>query len=430
MRPRSDARARNGLAVALVAAAGSLTLAVVHERSTTDAAPTAREGPRRAPIEKEPPKSATLSAEEGGAWKAVPNGERCGLEQADVKRLRRPSFDWKGCGSGCWVTNVPLSAQDRGVYAGSATARVVDDDVVLKLETGGPDQRTTLVRRLSDGAILAGVRQTRELGSCSQLAWAPSAPGVIAFRASDGAAWVSSSPGAVERPLVFRSFSLERQTSVFENDLGWGMAFADGTIGVNHSGGTQLTTVERAELPTHCASGRRDLVVWTRAGEKSALVGYSPKHGARTLVSQSGSFPSVALSDTSMVWIRTEGVRRDSGRYASATLHWSGWPGAESSEVRHGVPLEVTSGLTSLQTEGDYAVTLGAAGEAPPTLFVVALGSGKVHRLPSRAASAYVKVLSVSRKEILVGEIDRPASPALAQQIQRLVRLSLETLES
>lgn len=430
MSPKSRSRVGSGLAVALVATASALTLAAHHGQRSSDKAIPASAAPRGAPVAKDPAKTAAVSGDEAGAWSVVPNAERCGIEQADVKRLRRPSFAWKACGAGCWVSDVPLAADDRGAYAGSATARFVDGDVVLKLETGGPGQRTTLVRRLSDGAILAGVRQTRELESCSQLAWAPSAPGVIAFRAADGAAWVSSARGALERPLVFRSFSLERQTSVFENDLGWGMAFADGTIGVDHSGGTELTTVDRAELPTHCAAGRRDLVVWTRGGEKSTIVGYSPERGARTLVSQDGSFPSVALSDTAMVWIRTDGPRSDSGTYESATLHWSSWPGAGNSEARGGVPLLARHGLTSLQTEGDYAVTLGAVGEAAPALFVVAMGSGKIHRLPSRPGSTYMKVLSISRKEILVGEIDRPSSPALAQQIQRLVRLSLETLES
>jgi hypothetical protein len=231
--------------------------------------------------------------------------------------------------------------------------------------------------------------------------------------------------------------SLPVQTSIFENDLGWGMGFDDGTLETMFPPGSgALTTIDQGAIyPAHSAVARKSLVISNPAmpgDQDSVLRAWEPTRPSRTIVAQPNTdVPSLALSDTSMVWAGTHGPQRTSGAYTAAELYWASWPaGQDSVPIMGGTALPAIGGLLSLQTWGDYAALTGSTSDKRQVMFVVRLSDGKLWTIAARPGTFYRNVLAVSPTEILFGEIDNSGDPVLGQRIQRLVRYDLAHLDN
>jgi hypothetical protein len=388
--------------------------------------------------------SATGSAgDSGSVWTKAPTDDSCGLEIADPTRLTLLPFAWSVCGPGCLVTSALMLPTDVAVQDGPATASVEGGDVLLHLDSQAPGYTVVATRRLSDGGLLGAVRQTANFSSCVTLAWAASAPRVFAFAGggstsgSGAAAWVGflNADGSFTWSPTLANVPV--QTSIFENDLGWGMGFDDGTLATMFPPGSgALTTIDQGAIyPAHSAVARKSLVISNPAlsGDQDAVLrAWEPTRSSRTIVAQSNTdVPSVALSDTSMVWAGTHGPQRTSGGYTAAELYWAAWPaGQDSVPIMGGTALPAIAGLLSLQTWGDYAALTGTNSAQKRVMFVVRLSDGKLWTIAARPGSFYMNVLAVSPTEILFGEIDDSGNPALGQQIQRLVRYDLAHLDN
>jgi hypothetical protein len=230
--------------------------------------------------------------------------------------------------------------------------------------------------------------------------------------------------------------NVPHQTSIFENDLGWGMGFDDGTLVTMFppGSGALVTIDDGAIYPAHSAVARKSLVISNPAmpgNEDSVLRAWEPTRPSRTIVAQPDTdVPSVALSDTSMVWTGTHGPERTSGGYTAAELYWAAWPaGRDSVPILGGTGLPAIAGLLSLQTWGDYAAMTGTTADSKRVMFVVRLSDGKLWTIVARPGSFYSIVLAVSPTEIVFGEIDDANNPVLGQQIQRFVRYDLAHLD-
>jgi hypothetical protein len=274
------------------------------------------------------------------------------------------------------------------------------------------------------------------------MAWAASAPRVFGFGAEVAVTgtgvdiWVGylNVDGSFTWSPTLASVPI--QDSIFENDLGWGLAFDDGTLETMFPPGSgALTTIDEGAIyPAHSAVARKSLVISNPAmpgDEDAVLRAWEPTRPSRTIVAQPNTdVPSVALSDTAMVWIGTHGPERTSGGYTAAELYWTAWPaGQDSPPIMGGSPLPAISGLLTLQTWGDYAAMTGDTSDTKQVMFVVRLSDGKLWTIAARPGTFYSNVLAVSPTEILFGEIDDVNNPALGQEIQRFVRYDLAHLD-
>jgi hypothetical protein len=274
------------------------------------------------------------------------------------------------------------------------------------------------------------------------MSWAASAPRVFGFggEPSDPVGGVDTWVGFLNGDGSFtwspKLANVPIQDSIFENDLGWGLSYDDGTLVVMFPPGSgAFTTIDQGVIyPAHSAVARKSLVISNPAmpgDADSVLRAWEPTRPSRTIVAQPDTdVPSVALSDTSMVWAGTHGPERTSGGYTAAELYWATWPGGQDSvQISGATSLPVISGLLSLQTWGDYAAVTGDTQDRRTVLFVVRLSDGRLWTIGPRPGSLYMNVLAVSPTEILFAEIDDVNNPALGQQIQRLVRYDLAHLD-
>jgi len=386
--------------------------------------------------------SAGTGGASGSVWTKAPTDDSCGLEIADPTSLALLPFAWSACGPGCLVTSALMLPTDVAVQDGPATASVEGSEVLLHLDSQAPGYTLVATRRLSDGGLLGAVRQTANLGACVTMAWAASAPRVFGFgaEAADAGGGVDIWVGFLNADGSFtwssKLANVPVQTSIFENDLGWGMGFNDGTLATMFPPGRGALTIidQGAIYPAHSAVARKSLVISNPAiagNQDSVIRAWEPSRPSRTIVAQPNTdVPSVALSDTSMVWTGTHGPLRNSGGYTAAELYWASWPaGQDSPPIMGGTSLPVIAGLLSLQTWGDYAAVTGTNAASKRVLFVVRLSDGKLWTIAPRSGSLYGSVLAVSPTEILFGEIDDSNNPVLGQQIQRFVRYDLTHLD-
>jgi len=314
-----------------------------------------------------------------------------------------------------------------GLIAGTAYLRVV---------SGSPQYTLALVTRLSDGGTIAAVKQTMNFSACGLVASQRAVlalpfmlPGQTALvglvnPAAKAVSWSLTQP---DLPLV---------TQVFANDLGWGMQFHDGSIRVLMPPKyPALTTIDQGVAPTGQGAARLDRMIWSSAEPRTdpeVVKGFTPADGVKALAAQATNDHTVALSDSSLVWIGTSGAQRHEGNYETAQLFWAAWPaplGAAAAQA--GPSLPAAYGLSSLATAGDYAATIGCAqgGAAVDSceLLVVRLSTGKLWRIPRRSGGAFIDVMAVTSDEIVLSEIDFPNG--YAQVIQRFVRLSIAHLD-
>lgn len=383
-----------------------------------------------------------------GMWKPVPGVAPCVLEAADPAQVAVVPFTWVACGPGCFTTQTKVLASDDTVFNTTATARAYGDEVHVRFSTMWSEHyQMNAVRRLSDGALLAAVRapgKTSVQAACGPLGFAPSAPHVLGFQRSD-----STQTGGPGTTIVgfFKSGSLiwgppatglsTIQTSVLENDLGWGLGLYDGTLRlmIPPDVGPLVTVDQGAIYPAHSAVGRGSLVVSNPAlpGNLDEVIrAWEPDRPSRTIVAQTDTdITAVALSDTTMAWVGVHGPGRADGTYTTAELYWSSFPaGKDSVSIMGGVTLAGVHGFQEIQTWGDYAVTMGYPdGAAHASLFVIRFSDGRLRTIRPRPGSVFVRLLAVSQAEIVTGENDDTGDPSLSWQMQHLTRYQLARLD-
>ncbi len=287
--------------------------------------------------------------------------------------------------------------------------------------------------------MLAAVQQRGALDRCVVLSWAASSPFLVPFAGSSpgfGLFFGSFESGSGLRwPAKWMSWQ-GIQTSIFNNDLLWGLTLVDGTVRIADAWqATTLTVVDQGPAPSSSSFGRKNIALWTMLDKATGwnsirifLQGAPPK----TLWSSaSTNAQTVAASDKSIVWIGTQGAHVFEGKYERAGIFWSPFvTRPEDLMITEGPSLPVQGGLQELQTTGDYAAAPGcASGDTQSCgIFVVQLSTKKIWRVPNRSGTLFLDVLAVSDTELLLTEIDWPRPPP--QQIRRLVRLSLADLDS
>lgn len=388
-----------------------------------------------------------------GAWSAVPGTEPCVLEAADPARVDLVPFSWASCGSGCSTTPTKVLATDDTVFGGSVSARVTGtgNDVHVRFATMWTSHYYMIaVRRLSDGGLLGAVRASGPTNTgtiCGPMGFAPSAPHVIPFfkgtaAGSDGVTTSGTLVAALLTPtgIVWSPPAPNipiPQTSVLENDLGWGFGLYDGTLRVMippESG--PFTIIDRGSYPAYSAVGWGSLVISNPAlsGSNDEVIrAWEPNRPSRTIVVQADTaVRAVALSSTTMAWAGVHGPGRRDGTYTAAELYWTPFPaGKDSVPIMGGTALPAEHGLLELQTWGDYAVATGIArGGTRLVMFVVRLSDGRLWTLNPRPGAVFMRLLAVSPTEIVVGENNDTGDPALASQVQLITRYELAQLDT
>lgn len=379
------------------------------------------------------------SLTDSAIWQPVPNGDSCGLYEADTAKAHFAKRVWAGCGNGCSVAPAsPLA--DAGSSLRSASAAFIDGDFFVRVTVGSQTMRLAHLARISDGVTIGAVEQRTNLSNCLITGGAASSPRSFPFSMGAGALLVGTvgeMPGAA---ISWPSGWTPRPaspTSFFSWTDGWGMTFADGTVRVSpRSSANQLTTLETNAVPSYHSFGRGSWVVWTAlsaATGHSVVRAYSSTTGVRTLVAQGADATVVALSDERIAWITVSGPNAAEGTYESARLNWGALPAQGGALTpKGGAALPATSNLLELQTGGDYAATIGctnADGARSCTLLVARTSTGELLRIAPRPGNAWSDVLAIGPDEILLGEIDQPSSdPTIGQKIQRLVRLQTAQL--
>jgi hypothetical protein len=397
----------------------------------------------------------------GGAasagWNVVPEAAPCVLEAAVPAQVDVLPLVWSACGTGCRTSPSKVLPTDQTVYNGIATARVVDGDVHVRFGTSkavpavsnASDYKLIATRRLSDGALLGAVRAPGPTSaSCAMMGFAASAPSVLPFAKPgptglDGISSTATIVGGLIRAgkLAWSTPAADLpspQTSVFENDLGWGMALNDGTLRVAIPPESGLRIIdEGAVYPAHSAVGWGSLVVSNPAlagNQDEVIRAWEPNRSSRTIVAMPDTdIPSVALSATTMVWTGVHGPRRWDGTYTAAELYWTPFPaGKDTVPLLGGTPLpSATHGLMELQTWGDYAATWGVPEGADfAVLIVVRMSDQRVWTIRKRPGARLKRLLAVTPAEILVGENDDTGDPALEWHMQHLTRYELAHLDA
>ena len=362
-------------------------------------------------------------------WSEVSGAGGCGLWVADIAKAGGPTPRiWTPCAVGCQEAPAKILETDVGVYRGAGAA-IIEGELYLRLTSGNPNYRLTVVSRLSDGAMVAAVQQ-RNLDVCVPLGGA-SAPLLIAFSAGDNGATLAGLVKVADGSIAWSPIisNIPPTGELFANETGWGSQFQDGSVRLlSPPNATTMETIDQGTAPTFQIAGLLDRVVWSsaEAGRDAEVIkSYTQTEGLRVLAAQDTNDHAVAMSDSNVVWIGTTGPQRHDGLYDGAQLFWTKWPTSPgSTSITTGPMLPATTALLSLSTGGDFAATIGCTATVDSCqLFVVQLSSGRLWAIHSRPGSVFLDVISVSGEAILLNEIDNPGAPELRQQTQRLVRL-------
>jgi hypothetical protein len=390
--------------------------------------------------------SGGASAGGSGVWQRVANTGPCVLEQADPARLEVLPLTWSACGAGCTTAPTKVLATDGDVYNSMASARVDGNDVVVRFGTvSGGNYYLLALRQLSDGKLLAAARAPGPTQStCSFATTGAAAPHTFAFLQGDppgaggtitsgtlvvglvGSAGLTWSP-PVSVPLPI--------TSTFETDLGWGVAFFDGSLRFKSPlDGPSFAVIDQGTFPAYGTAGWGKLVVSNPAVSGSSdpvIRAWEPDRPSRTVFAKADTgIPRIAVSDTTLAWVGTHGPNRMDGAYTAAELSWAPTPAGKDSVTPAGsVSLPATSGLNSIAVFGDFAAATGNDDRPRQVVFVVRMSDGKRWTIGPRPGVYYREVLAVSPQFILVGEIDDSGDPKLAWQVQRLTRFDLSQLD-
>lgn len=378
----------------------------------------------------------------------MPGVSPCVLEVANPTQLDVLPFAWTDCGPGCSTTPTKVLASDEVVFGRAVSARVYDSEVHVRFSTiWAYHYYLTAVRRLSDGGLVAAVRAPGDTTmNCGPVGFAPSAPHVLGFfkgmmPGPDGLStigtYVVASLGA--NGLVWSAPAPNLspiETSVLENDLGWGLALYDGTLRVKIPVDTgPLALIDQGSYPAYSAVGWGHLVISNPAlpGSSDEVIrAWEPSRPSRTIVAQANSgIPAVALSDTAMAWVGVHGPGRSDGTYTAAELYFTPFPaGKDAVSVMGGIPLTEVGGTVELQTLGDYAAIMSADQSKKYLAITIArLSDGHLWILRHRPGAVFMRLLAISPAEIVVGENDDTGDSKLASQMQHLTRYEVARLD-
>jgi hypothetical protein len=317
--------------------------------------------------------------------------------------------------------------------------------VVVRFGTvSGGNYYLLALRRLSDGKLLAAARAPGPTQTtCSFATTGPNAPHTFGFLQSDAGSGGTSTSGTLVVGLVGASGLAWSPpvgvplpiNSTFENDLGWGIAFYDGSLRIKSPvDGPTFTVIDQGSFPAYSTVGLGKLVVSNPAvsgGADTVIRAWEPDRPSRTVFAKADTgIPRIALSDTTLAWLGTHGPNRTDGAYTAAELYWAPTPAGKDAVTPTGsVSLPATSGLNSVAVFGDFAAATGNDDRTRQVVFVVRLSDGKRWTIGPRPGAYYREVLAVSPQIILVGEIDDSGDPKLGWQIQRLTRFDLSELD-
>ncbi len=391
-------------------------------------------------------------------WTPVPDNNGCGLYVANVVPDPFPKRQWTSCGTGCEVSDAPMSGLgDNNVLWGGVTASERGGHIYLQTS---PDGRfgtnqpihLILTRRLEDGATIAAVEE-RNYRGCLSEGWGNDAafvfpvvnagplggdPQALHIVWDRGGTIHGTQPGAAVTWGHWLPESGLLGTTFAWND-GWGVGM-NGALYVNTSPDETAFQIVHSgnDLELY---GRGKLVVWyaSDGGKQNAIESYTVAGGVKTLVKLSqGVVWSVALSDDKMVWIVVDGMDWANYRFNTAKLYWSP-VAADAADVKVSGPVTIPIGadagaLTELRVGGDYAASHGCWQTGPTNgecrIFVVQLSTGKVWGIPPRPGSGYWDVMAVSQDTILAAETNSPQKGMDHQYVRRFVRFGTADLDA
>jgi hypothetical protein len=371
-----------------------------------------------------------------GTWTEMTTDGPCTLEVADVSKLTLLPFTWTSCGTGCQVTPAKLLPDDVYVDASTVSARVVAGDVLIYLTSvvnTAPRRQILATRKLSDGSVLGAIRNLPPTNAtlCFPPGYGMSAPHVFAIgRGGDNIFGYLEPSGQ----FTFLHVNQMLVAGLFENDLGWGVAYGDGTVRTAFpEDATMLTTIDQGQYQADSAVARQQLVIENIAptGGDAVIRAWEPTVPVRTLVAQQNTdIPTVALSDTKLVWVGSHGPTRHDGLYTDAIMYWSDWPAGKTSlTITQGPTLQTMGAAEWLQTWGDYAAVFSSdASGSKAVIFVVRLSDQHLWTINPRPGMRYGKVAVVTPTEIVLTEVD-DGNIKLGPYIQRLLRFDLSHLD-
>ena len=153
-----------------------------------------------------------------------------------------------------------------------ASARVEGSDVVVRFGTvSGGNYYLLALRRLSDGKLLAAARAPGPTQTtCSFATTGANAPHTFGFLQADAGSGGTSTTGTLVVGLVGAAgLAWSPPVSVplpinstFENDLGWGIAFYDGSARLKSPiDGPAFTVIDQGTFPAYATAGWGKLVV-------------------------------------------------------------------------------------------------------------------------------------------------------------------------
>ena len=361
-------------------------------------------------------------------WLPVPMGEACGLFAAESTE-RFPTRTWEPCGDGCLTAPSHLPGEIAASLGRSSAATGADGAIVARLTMGNGSRLLVQIFSVEDGKTLGAIEQRAELAACNVAGFAPDAPRLVPFVREGGryfAGRLAEGRGASSWRWQSRWIQASPvETSPF--DLGdiHGFAFDDGRVGVVpdlESAGWR--EIEAGPTPARHVFGVDGAAVWTTG---SSIKRWT-REGLTTIASQPLFVASSAASSDKIVWIGTHGPSAREGSYDAAEIYWTPTSGPEAGQIHRGASIAARSGLSDLQTWGDYAATRGCGAGASPScwLTVVRLSTDTVWTVQPRRGTRQAGVLAISPKEILVAE---DGADHTGDDFPRLTRLALSELD-
>lgn len=319
-----------------------------------------------------------------------------------------------------------------GVSTPGSTAMVRDGEVFLRLLMAG---RIMQIAKLDTGETVAAVEQRMPTANCLHFGNSHDAAGAFAY------AWTGNVlTGRVDRSTGVIAWNkpvprpMSPASSFFATDDTWGFSygFSEGAVRTAQATSPALNLVYTG-APVHKTASSPKLFVWSvwETAAKSVIKAVYAS-SVRTLVSHDTSAVAPAISSDKLVWIGVRGANAEAGEYTSAEILYSALPTKpEDVVVQTGPTLSAKNGLTALQSEGDFAASIGDCNfeGRECALFVGQLSTKKSWRIPHRPMREWATVLTVSPSEIVLAEADPTSGPGYVNVMTKIVRLKLSALD-
>lgn len=384
-------------------------------------------------------------------WKRLPGLEPCEAYEADLSVHEFPRRDWSSCGVGCEVASAqyPIDLDEQQATSRPALAGTsIDGTIYLRLNVGTAERGAIYeIVRLPENRTVAAIKLSHASPvHCGMSGFGYDAAMLFPLSRSTGGPNPDTTYRHVARAdgdgvLSWQEHWQEAKSmarGVFPWEEAWGVMLEDGTLRALESlSATNLTILASGIGTTSRATARGDLVVaaYRNGAGRRVVGGYSPANGWQDLISkEDGTIWDVALSDTHIVWIGTEGP--ESIVTESAEMYWS--PLATTADeivISAGPSMPVLYAPTGLKAGGDYAAVIGVGAvendRARNDLLVVRLSTKQLWALPPRpGGNTPWGLLAVSQDEIVYAENDAPIAGAEYQSVKRLVRLKTAELDA